>query len=121
MRVGIVLAVRGRHEWVNQTFAQMVGRSGESLIGETAQVLHPDADAWERFGAKSRAALLDSGAYLGEHQLRRSDGELFWAEISGTCLYDKNPGAGVIWTYLDSSVPRKPLAQLDEMPPAFGA
>jgi PAS domain S-box-containing protein len=109
MRVGIVLAVRGRHEWVNQTFAQMVGRSGESLIGETAQVLHPDADAWERFGAKSRAALLDSGAYLGEHQLRRSDGELFWAEISGTCLYDKNPDAGVIWTYLDISVPRKPL------------
>jgi PAS domain S-box-containing protein len=118
MRVGIALVVRRRHEWVNQKLAQMLGRSAESLIGETGQVLYPDAEAWERFGAKSRAALLDSGSYIGEHQLRRSDGELFWVEISGTCLHDRNPDAGVIWTYLDISVPRKPQAPLDEMPPA---
>ncbi len=70
MRVGIALSVRRRYEWVNQKLAQMLGYSPESLIGESSRIIYPDRASWERFGAKSRAALVETGAYVGEHQLQ---------------------------------------------------
>ena len=116
MRVGFALSVRQRYEWVNQQFAQMLGFLPETLIGESSRNVHPDRAAWERFGAKSRAALLEGGSYLGEHQLKRNNGELFWVEISGHCLRPNHPDSGVIWTYLDISVPRKPQEFADSPP-----
>ncbi|HMA07556.1 MAG TPA: hypothetical protein VKP68_06840, partial [Ramlibacter sp.] len=65
---------------------------------------------------RSRAALLETGAYVGEHQLKRHDGEVFWVEISGNCLRPNDPDSGVIWTYLDISVPRQPEAAVDRSP-----
>jgi PAS domain S-box-containing protein len=118
MRVGIALSVRRRYEWVNRKLAQMLGYPPETLIGESSRLIHPDLGSWERFGAKSRAALLETGTYVGEHQLRRNSGEVFWVEISGNCLRPNDPDSGVIWTYLDISVPRNPEAAPDLPPPA---
>jgi PAS domain S-box-containing protein len=95
----------------------MVGYLPDALIGQSARMLHPDAESWERFSAKSRAALLETGAYVGEHQLRRSSGEVFWVEISGNCLRPNDPDSGVIWTYLDISVPRRLEEAADLAPP----
>jgi PAS domain S-box-containing protein len=117
MRVGIALSLRRRYEWVNQKLALMVGYLPDALIGQSARMLHPDAESWERFSAKSRAALLETGAYVGEHQLRRSSGEVFWVEISGNCLRPNDPDSGVIWTYLDISVPRRLEEAADLAPP----
>ena len=117
MRVGIALSVRRRYEWVNQQFAQMLGYSPETLIGEPSRIIHPDMASWERFSAKARAALVETGTYLGEHQLRRNNGEAFWVEISGNCLRPNDPDSGVIWTYLDISVPRRPEEAADLSPP----
>jgi len=99
--VGIVLSVARRHEWVNEKFAQMLGYPRQVLIGQPSDYLHPDDESWERFGAEARAALVETGSYICERQLRRRNGELFWVEMGGSCIRPHDPDSGVIWTFLD--------------------
>jgi len=114
MLVGIVLTVARRHVWVNQKFAQMLDYPAHVLIGQSSVNLHPDHESWERFGAKSGATLAETGSYICEHQLRRRNGELFWVEMSGSCLKPNDPDSGVIWTFLDLTERRKSQAGMNE-------
>jgi PAS domain S-box-containing protein len=114
MLVGIVLTVARHHVWVNQKFAQMLDYPAHVLTGQSSLHLHADHEAWERFGAQSGAALAETGSYVCEHQLRRRDGELFWVEMSGSCLKPNEPESGVIWTFLDLTERKKSQAGLRE-------
>jgi PAS domain S-box-containing protein len=115
MLVGIVLTVARHHVWVNQKFAQMMGYPPHVLIGQSSIHLHPDHESWERFGATARAALAATGCYVCEHQLRRHTGELFWVEMSGSCLKPNDPDSGVIWTFLDISERKNSQAAIGEV------
>jgi PAS domain S-box-containing protein len=99
--VGIVLSVNRRHEWVNAKFAQMLGYPRQILIGQSSMYIHADEAAWERFGVEARAALIATGSYVCERQLRRRNGELFWVEMGGSCVRPNDPDSGVIWTFLE--------------------
>jgi PAS domain S-box-containing protein len=99
--VGIVLSVARRHEWVNEKFAQMLGYPRQVLIGQSSVYIHPDEAAWQRFGEAARAALIETGSYICERQLRRRSGELLWVEMAGSCVRPHDPDSGVIWTFLD--------------------
>ena len=111
-RVGIVLSVARRHEWVNEKFAQMLGYPRQVLIGQPADHLHPDDESWQRFGAESRAALMASGSFVCERQLKRRNGELFWVEMGGSCIRPHDPDAGVIWTFLDITERKKSESEI---------
>jgi PAS domain S-box-containing protein len=110
--VGIVLSVARRHEWVNQKFAQMLGYPRQVLIGQPSDHLHPDDESWQRFGAESRAALIETGSYICERQLKRRNGELFWVEMGGSCVRPHDPDSGVIWTFLDITERKKSEAEI---------
>jgi PAS domain S-box-containing protein len=112
--VGIVLSVARRHEWVNEKFAQMLGYPRQVLIGQPSSYIHPDEASWERFGEEARAALLATGSYICERQLKRRNGELFWVEMGGSCLRPKDPDSGVIWTFLDITERKKSEAEIRE-------
>ena len=114
MLVGIVLSVARHHVWVNHKFAQMLDYPAHVLIGQSSINLHPDHESWERFGAKSGAVLAETGSYICEHQLRRRNGELFWVEMSGSCLKPNDPDSGVIWTFLDLTERKKTQAGMSE-------
>lgn len=101
MLVGIVLSIGRRHEWVNEKFAQMVGYPRQELIGQSSRLTHPDQESWERFGVEARAGLVRHSVHVCERQLKRRNGELFWVEMSGSCLRPNEPESGVIWTILD--------------------
>ena len=105
--VGIVLSVDRRHEWVNAKFAEMVGYSREELMGQSSQHIHPDAEVWQRIGAQQREALLTHGSFTHERQLKRRSGEVFWVQMAGRCIRDRDPDAGVIWTFLDITERKK--------------
>ncbi|MES2950050.1 MAG: PAS domain S-box protein [Pseudomonadota bacterium] len=99
--VGIVFS-RGRdHEWVNEKFAEMVGYSREELIGQSSRLVHANVSEWDQIGDSTRAALTTEGTYIAERQLRRKNGELFWAHLAGRCVRPLDPDSGVIWTLLD--------------------
>ncbi|MDB5872438.1 MAG: domain S-box protein [Ramlibacter sp.] len=112
--VGIVLSVARRHEWVNDKFAQMLGYPRQVLIGQPSSYIHPDEAAWQRFGEQSRAALVETGSYVCERQLKRRNGELFWVEMGGSCLRSHDPDSGVIWTFLDITERKKSEAEIRE-------
>lgn len=99
--VGIVLSVARRHEWVNEKFSSMLGYPRQVLIGQGSEYIHADLDAWEQFGAQARAALIATGTYICERQLKRRDGSLLWVEMGGSCIRPNDPDSGVIWTFLD--------------------
>ncbi len=99
--VGIALTVDRRHEWVNEKFAEMVGYSREELMGQSSSRVHPDLATWERLGATQKSALIANGSLTHERQLRRRNGEIFWVQMAGRCIRDRDPDSGVIWTFLD--------------------
>ena len=99
--VGIVLSVARRHEWVNEKFAEMVGYSREELMGQSSAQVHPDLQVWERLGTAQREALLEHSSFTHERQLQRRNGEVFWVQMAGRCIRERDPDAGVIWTFLD--------------------
>ena len=105
--VGIVLSVARKHEWVNEKFAQMMGCPREEMLGQSSVAYHLDHQAWQDFGHESRAALVDSGTFNCERQLRRRNGEVFWVQMGGSCIRAKEPEAGVIWTFLDITERKK--------------
>jgi signal transduction histidine kinase len=47
------------------------------------------------------AELAANGHFSTERQIARKNGEVFWVELSGRCVVEKAPEAGVIWTMLD--------------------
>lgn len=112
--VGIVLSVKRRHEWVNEKFAQMLGYPRQVLIGQGSDYLHPDTEAWQRFGVEARAALIATNGYTCEMQLKRRTGELFWVEMGGSCVKPNDPDSGVIWTFLDITGRKKSEAEMRE-------
>ncbi|MET0311350.1 MAG: 7TM diverse intracellular signaling domain-containing protein [Burkholderiaceae bacterium] len=112
--VGIVLSVNRTHEWVNEKFAQMLGYPRQVLIGQNSSYIHPDQDAWEKFGAEARAALIATGSYICERQLKRRSGELFWVEMAGSCIRPNDPDSGVIWTFLDITDRKRSEQELRE-------
>lgn len=99
--VGIVLSVNRRHEWVNEKFAQMMGSPREALMGQPSSYIHPDLATWEQFGKEAREALIATGSYISERQLKRRDGQLFWVQMAGSCVQAREPESGVIWAFLD--------------------
>ena len=112
--VGIVLSVNRRHEWVNEKFAQMLGYPRQVLIGQASSYIHPDDKAWEAFGEQARVALVETGSYVCERQLKRRNGELFWVEMGGSCIRPNDPESGVIWTFLDITERKKSETEIRE-------
>ena len=112
--VGIVLSVKRRHEWVNEKFAQMLGYPRQVLTGQGSDYLHPDTESWQRFGVEARAALIATGSYTCEMELKRRNGELFWVQMGGSCVRPNDPDSGVIWTFLDITDRKKSEAEMRE-------
>jgi PAS domain S-box-containing protein len=112
--VGIVLSVARRHEWVNEKFAQMLGYPRQVLIGQPSSYIHPDEASWERFGTEARHALIETGSYTCERQLKGRNGDLFWVEMGGSCLRPNDPDSGVIWTFLDITGRKKSESEIRE-------
>jgi PAS domain S-box-containing protein len=112
--VGIVLSVNRCHEWVNDKFAQMLGYPRQILIGQSSRYIHPDDESWERFGKEARAALVQTGSYVCEMQLKRRDGQLLWVQLGGSCVRPHDPDSGVIWTFLDITERKKSEAEIRE-------
>jgi PAS domain S-box-containing protein len=101
--VGIVLSVRRELRWVNDKLAEMVGLSKEELIGQTTRVFFASEEEWKDAVALQRASLLETGVFSGVRQLQLASGASLWVQVAGRCIRDREPDAGVIWTFLDIS------------------
>ncbi len=99
--VGITFNVKRHMQWVNDKYVEMTGYPREMLVGSSTRIFYTDDEVHARDGKVTREALIRDGMYVGERLLRRRNGDVFWAQLSGRCIFDRHPDAGVIWTLLD--------------------
>ncbi len=99
--VGITFNVKRHMQWVNDKYVEMTGYPREVLVGSSTRLFYTDDQVYAHDGKVTRATLVRDGVYEGERLLRRSNGETFWAQLSGRCVFGRDPDAGVIWTLLD--------------------
>jgi PAS domain S-box-containing protein len=99
--VGIVLAVDRRLDWVNETFARMLGYDRNELTGQMSSLLYPDGESFELFGGAAYPLLRSGRPYVSEQRLKRKDGSFIWCQVSGTAVDPKNPARGAVWTSVD--------------------
>lgn len=101
------MVVVRQHEMLrcNQQFESMLGASQGSLAGVLSSAMHPDVESYCRFGLHIYKPLKAGMSVSHETQLRRCDGSLFWAQLSGRRLElgDWNPESTVLWLVEDIS------------------
>jgi PAS domain S-box-containing protein len=99
--VGMVFSVGRRHGWVNGKYASMLGYAPEELIGRSSEYLYETKEEWQEFGRVSRESLRATGMYVVERKLTRKDGSSFWVHMAGSCLKERDPDSGIVWSFLD--------------------
>ena len=74
----------------NPALARIFGYQPEELVGRTTAQLHLDADHWAMFGLHFRRALDEGKTLQIEYPMRRRNGEVFLAEITGNEIRDEH-------------------------------
>ena len=105
--VGISYNQDRRIVWVNDKYVEMTGFDRSTLIGQSSRMFYESDEAYAANGIASYTALLQHGVHTSELEIKRRSGESFWVILSGRCVVDRNPDAGIIWTMLDITDRRK--------------
>jgi len=80
----------------NAATERIFGYAKEELIGQSTERLHLSAQAYERFGEISEAALAEEGVYTGEHRMQRKDGQIIHTAHTVTPLQGTEWTRGVV-------------------------
>ncbi|MDP8228032.1 MAG: PAS domain S-box protein, partial [Candidatus Electryoneaceae bacterium] len=101
--VGIGLVINRKLDWANKTMYSMVGYEQVSLLGQSARVLYPDDEEFERMGKQLYAGIKESGTVQAETRWVRKDGTVFDCIIRLTYLDPSDPAKGQIIAVTDVS------------------
>jgi len=85
----------------NRRLAEILGCAGEVLVGQPTEPFYPDQDTYLAKGQLVFEALSRGENYVDEHWLRRRDGQLIWAHLSGRSVDPLDPLAGSVWILAD--------------------
>lgn len=111
--VGIAFTREDRFELVNAELCTLLGQAQHELAGRPlAQVLFPDDTAPVTLLREVYRGFLQGRAYRGEWELKRADGQHFWAELGVRPANPADPTHGLIWTVTDISAQVLARAQL---------
>lgn len=85
----------------NRQWSALFGYGYDESIGMPAWAWWPSYEEWSRFARECMAPISAGNPYSAIVQLRRKNGELFWAEISGRAVDPENLDLGVVWMGTD--------------------
>ena len=77
----------------NRTMESLFGFDPEDLRGASTRIIYPNEESFTAVGKAIAAAAAADRGFREELELRRKDGSLFWARISGKML--KHPGGSI--------------------------
>ncbi|GAB1391981.1 hypothetical protein MASR1M60_01440 [Rhodocyclaceae bacterium] len=83
----------------NSKFGELFGYTRDELRGQTSRTWYPDDASYHAVGEAYRE-LAQGHTYRCILQMRRKDGSLFWARLSG-CALSTDAQAGSVWTVED--------------------
>jgi diguanylate cyclase (GGDEF)-like protein/PAS domain S-box-containing protein len=112
--VGIVFLRQRCVVRCNQRYAEIFGYDRpEQLTNLTTDTFYPSLEAFRDLGRAAYPVLRDGEAFRVERQLRRRDGTLFWASLTGRLINPHDTLEGSIWIVDDIDAQRRAQAALD--------
>ena len=85
----------------NKRFEEIFDYSNEELVNNKSLILYPDKEIYRKLGDEAYPVLNIGQRYKGEIQMKRRNGELFWASLTGKLIDPDNPDEGAIWIVED--------------------
>jgi len=101
--VGLAFTRDDRFELVSEEFCRMVSRTEQDLVGQPSQLVFASNEDHLALRPQVLAAFARGESYVGEWQLLRADGHVFWAWLRARALDLGDPDAGAIWSANDIS------------------
>ncbi len=98
--------------WANDTLCRLVGYAEDELLGQSARILYPTDEEFERVGQEKYAQIRASGRGTVETRWQRKDGVVLDILLSSSPLDPDDWGKGVTFTALDITVRRRTEAAL---------
>lgn len=99
--VGICFTRQQTFELVSAEFCRLFGHVEGAFVGQPARLIYRSDDDCAAVGAQVGKAFGAGQVYVGEWQLERVDGALFWAQLRAAPVDAADPMAGTIWTVND--------------------
>ncbi len=111
---GIVFIRQRQVVRCNLRYAEVFGyQTAEQLVGHKSESFHPDREQFRELGRAAYAPLSEGQSYHTERSMRRRDGSVFWARLTGSLIHPKDTSEGSIWIVDDIDDQRSAKAQLD--------
>ena len=107
--VGIALTRNGHFELVSGQFCRLFGcdkGDKRDLVGQRSRVIYGSDEAYHALGARARPAFMARGAFDGELELVRRNGQPFWARMRGRAVAPGDLSQGTVWTCEDITAER---------------
>ncbi len=101
--VGLVHTIDRRHIWSNQIFSEMVGWSNEEMVGRLSDFHFASNSEFQYWGNYAYPLLAHGESVVLERLVKRKNGSLFWARLSGRMIDPANASRGTIWAFIDIS------------------
>lgn len=96
--VGIVFIRRRSLRRCNQRFADIFGHATvQEALQRSNASLYPDKDAFHALGQAAYPVMAQGLPFKGEVRMRRLDGSLFWAHLTGKLVNPEDTSEGSIW------------------------
>lgn len=99
--VGIAFIKNRQIIRVNNKFEQLFLFSREDIEGQSTLCLHPNEEAFQRFGDQAYSALAEAENFEAQVEMIRANGQKFWCAVAGQLIDPQNPAEGSIWLYED--------------------
>lgn len=111
-RVGIAFSRRSRFELVSRDVCRILACDEVDLVGQPTRIMYESEEAYQALAARARPAFVAEGAFEGELQLKRLNGEKFWAHLRGRAIIPGNTAGGTIWIIEDVTQRREQRERL---------
>ena len=102
----------GQFELVSRNFCRVFGFTQAQMVGQPARVIYASDAAYEALSQRAAPAFIERGAFEGEIELVRRDGQLFWAHMRGRAVVPGDRSQGTIWTMEDVTEQREQRERL---------
>ena len=113
LSAGVCLARQRQVVWSNAAYARVIAApAGSVLQGLDVADLYLHPEDYEVNGQEAYLQMARGETFNGEYEVRRLDGQVIWASLSGRLLDPAQPDLGSIWVVGDVSQRRQAEAEM---------